>query len=293
MLTTRRIEANGLTFTIDEMGTGDDVALLLHGFPESRLTWRRQMPALARMGWRVVAPDMRGYAGSSRPKGRRAYHIDNLTADVAALFDALGARRRILVGHDWGGIVAWCAAALDVTPLDGLVILNAPHPAVYAKLLKRSAAQRKASWYVLFFQLPWLPEMALKARKARAVMQAFVNNVEDPKSFPPDVLETFRANILKPGVAKTMINYYRANTGIIRDVRLTQRIETPTLMIWGEKDFALNVELAEGNNLYVSHLTMERIPEASHWVQFDAPDRVNAAMTDWMRSRGLISSGGI
>lgn len=287
MISTRRIEANGLSFTIDEAGAGDDVALLLHGFPESRLAWRKQIPVLADMGWRVVAPDMRGYADSSRPDGVKAYHVDNLAADVAALFDALGAKRRLLIGHDWGGMVAWAAAAMKVTPLDGLIVMNAPNPGVYGKLVKRSLKQMMASWYVMFFQAPGLPESALKAKGGRAIVKSFTDNIADPAAVPPDVLEAYRTNILKPGVATTMINYYRANTDMVWNNKLKQKVTAPTLLIWGEKDFALHIKNTEGNEEFVDDFTLARIPGASHWVQYDAAEQVNDAMIKWLNAHGL------
>ena len=286
-LATRTVEANGLSFTIDEMGDGDDVALLLHGFPEGRQAWRAQMPGLAQMGWRAVAPDLRGYADSSRPKGRSAYHIDPLMADVAALFDVLGARRRLLIAHDWGGLIAWSAAAMRVTPLDGLIVMNAPHPTIYGRLAARSLKQLMASWYVLFFQLPWLPEAVLKAGGAHAIRQSFVRNASNPSAFPPDVLETYCANFLKPGAATAMINYYRANTGIARGTRQERKIDAPTLLIWGEKDFALDIRLTEGNEEFVSDFSLARVPGASHWVQYDAVERVNTVMAEWLAAKGL------
>ena len=169
----RTIEANGLCFAVDEAGDGDAVALFLHGFPESRRSWRAQLPALAALGWHAVAPDLRGYGGSSRPKGRAAYRMEHLAGDVAGLFDALGARRRLLIGHDWGGIIAWAFAIDQVRALDGLVVMNAPHPAAFLDHLRRSPAQWAKSWYILFFQLPWLPEALTTAADARTVRRAF------------------------------------------------------------------------------------------------------------------------
>ena len=140
---TRTIAANGLTFTVDEAGEGDDVALLLHGFPESRWSWRDQLPLLAELGWRAVAPDMRGYGQSSRPEGVDAYKVEHLVEDVAGLLDALGARRRLLVAHDWGALVAWVFAIERRLPLDGLVIMNVPHPGTLARASRsRSSMMR-------------------------------------------------------------------------------------------------------------------------------------------------------
>lgn len=139
-ITTRTITANGLDFAIDECGAGNAVALCLHGFPESRYSWRYQLSVLAAHGWRAVAPDLRGYGGSSRPRGKAAYALDNLVDDVAALFDALGAKRRLLVAHDWGALIAWVFAMRKLRDLDGLVIMNVPHPAVFSRVIRSSAA---------------------------------------------------------------------------------------------------------------------------------------------------------
>jgi epoxide hydrolase 4 len=284
---TRQIEANGLTFTIDEAGEGDAVALLLHGFPESRRSWREQLPALAALGWRAVAPDLRGYGGSSRPVGREAYAIDHLTADVAALFDALGARRRLLIAHDWGAIVAWVFAIERVRPLDGLVIMNAPHPAVYLDHVRRSPGQWLKSWYVLFFQLPWLPEKLLSADRARIVGRSFSQTATDASCFPGELIDHYRDNAAAPGAMTAMINYYRANAvGLGRwGPGRVPRIETPTLMVWGEQDPFLGLALTQGYGPYVADMTLVRLAGVSHWVQQEAAERVNAILGGWLGER--------
>jgi pimeloyl-ACP methyl ester carboxylesterase len=288
---TSRVAANGLTFAIDEAGEGPDIALCLHGFPESRFSWRHQLEPLAAMGWHAVAPDLRGYGDSDRPAGREAYQIGHLIKDAAALFDAYGARRRLLVAHDWGAAIAWAFAIRRVRPLDGLVIMNVPHPAIFRAVLKRSWAQRKRSWYVLFFQLPVLPEAMMTARGASAVARAFAGMAVDKTAFPPEVLRHYQENALKPGAMTAMINYYRANAAGMMRATQTPTIETPTLMIWGEEDRALGLELTEGYAPYVADFTLARLPGVSHWVQQEAPERVNERMASWMRARGLDLSG--
>ena len=284
---TRQIRANGLTFTLDEAGEGDDVALFLHGFPESRRSWRRQLPFMADLGWRAVAVDMRGYGQSDRPSGKAAYTLDKLTADVGALFDVLGARRRLLVGHDWGAVVAWAAAIEQVRPLDGLIIMNVPHPAVFARHLRRTPSQLLKSWYVFFFQLPGLPELMTTTNGARVVERAFTQGVADPSIFSPEDLKVYRDNALTPGAMTAMINYYRANAAYLggADRTMTRRIETPTLMIWGEKDAFLDVGLTEGYGPYVSDFTLHRLPGVSHWVQQEAAADVNRLMAAWLGDR--------
>ena len=284
----RRIEAGGLSFMVDEAGEGDDVALLLHGFPESRFSWRHQIPLLADLGWHVIAPDLRGYGESSRPSGVENYKLDRLVGDVAALFDAVGARRRLLVGHDWGAIIAWCFAIDRRLPLEGLVIMNVPHPTVFARVLRTSWRQRRRSWYVAFFQIPGLPEAMMKARDGRAVAKAFVGMAVDKARFPPEVTDVYRRNALVPGAMTAMINYYRANTGLLaRFGRGAPVIDIPTLMVWGEDDKALDIACVDGYEALVRDFTLERLPHVSHWVQQEAPEKVNAILADWLVSRDL------
>jgi epoxide hydrolase 4 len=282
---TRTIDANGLSFAIDEAGEGDRVALLLHGFPESRRCWRHQLPVLAECGWRAVAPDLRGYGGSSRPAERADYGIEHLVADAADLFDALGARERLLVGHDWGGAIAWAFAIRRARPLAGLVILNAPHPLVFRRVLQTGWRQRLRSWYMAFFQLPWLPEALLTECDARAVGKA-LEDTAAPGTFPPEILAHYRDNAAVPGAMTAMLNYYRAALdfeGIARG----PGVDAQTLLIWGEKDHALGPELIAPTAFHVADLTVRRLPEVSHWVQEEAPAEVNAALTAWLRERGL------
>jgi pimeloyl-ACP methyl ester carboxylesterase len=289
---TREVAANGLQFTVDEAGEGDAVALLLHGFPESRRSWRQQLPALAALGWRAVAPDLRGYGRSSRPAARQDYRIDHLIEDAGALFDALGARRRLLIAHDWGALIAWVFAIERVRPLDGLVIMNVPHPAVYLDHIARSPAQWLKSWYVLFFQLPWLPETLLGAGHAAAVGRSFRETAVDPTCFSDEVVEHYRDNAAEPGALTAMINYYRANAAQLGRWRRGHAppIETPTLMIWGERDPFLGIELTRGYGPYVVDLTTVRMPGVSHWVQQEAAARVNNTLGAWMASRGLAAA---
>ncbi len=283
----RFVEANGQTFAIDEVGFGDDVAILLHGFPENRGSWRHQMAPLAALGWRVVAPDMRGYGDSSRPIGTAAYRIEHLVADVAALFDALGARRRLLVGHDWGAGVAWAFAIAKARPLDGLVVMNVPHPKVLRDVLKRSPEQRRRSWYMAFFQLPWLPERLLAMRGAWAIGRMISSTARDKRAFPCDVINGYRAAAARPGAVTAMLAYYRANLRMLGRATPSARIEVPTLMIWGEADVALGLELTEGYAPLVADFTLERLPGVSHWVQQEAPDLVNAKLVDWLAAKEL------
>lgn len=278
---TGRMEANGLSFVVDEAGEGDAVALLLHGFPESRYSWRCQLPLLADLGWRAIAPDLRGYGHSSRPPHVADYRLDKLIDDVAGLFEAAGAKKRLLIGHDWGGAIAWAFAARQRLALDGLIVMNCPHPTVFARAISGSWRQKLRSWYMAFFQLPWLPETLLSAGHARAIGQAFAG-------FAEDVRQVYRDNAAIPGAMTAMINYYRANVADMAAFRSdVPVIETPTLLIWGEADRFLGLEATAGYEPLVRDFTLTRLPGVSHWVQQEAPEAVNGIVTAWLEAKGL------
>ncbi len=282
----RMQRANGIDFELAELdaadGSTDRLALCLHGFPELNFSWRFQMPLLSARGWRVWAPNMRGYGASSRPLGIDAYRLDTLAADVAALIDASGAREVMLVAHDWGAVVAWHFAIKKLRPLTRLAIMNVPHPMV-ARRQRGNWRQLAMSWYIFFFQLPWLPEFGLKQGGARRIGAAFTGMPVDKARFPAAVTDVYRAAALRPGALTAMINYYRA---LIRTPDFANigdgRIETPTLMIWGEADKALGIWCIEGVEQWVPNLTLCRLPGVSHWVQQEAPERVNALLDDWL-----------
>lgn len=288
------VETGGLRFQFDEMGEGGDVALFLHGFPESRRSWRRQLPVLTDLGWRAIAVDQRGYGESSRPRGVEAYDITHLVDDVATLFDAFEARRRILIAHDWGGAVAWAFAMNAVRPLDALIVLNMPHPSIFLRALRSDLSQVLRSWYIAFFQLPLLPEVLLTAGGAKAIGNAFTQMATRKDAFLEEDLDHYRANALRPGAMTAMINWYRAaaRSGLGGwGSKITPMIETPTLLIWGEDDTALGLPLTKGYETYVRDMTLQRVPGAGHWVQQEAPDEVNASIREWMTLKGLARAG--
>ncbi len=280
-ITVREVEANGLTFEVAETGAGDHLALCLHGFPELNFSWRFQMPILAAMGYRVWAPNQRGYGGSSRPGRIADYAVDHLTADVAALFAASGAKRLTLIAHDWGGAVAWVAAINRVVPLDRLVVMNLPHPLCFRAALKHWP-QRRRSWYIAFFQLPILPERLLAANGAAWVRQAFRGMAVDKTRFPDSVLDVYAAAALRPGALTAMVNWYRAAVRHPPKLLNGGRVEVPTLIVWGEADTALGLETLDGTGRFVADLTIRRLPDVSHWVQQEAPEAVNAILQGWL-----------
>ncbi|MDP1626598.1 MAG: alpha/beta fold hydrolase [Parvibaculum sp.] len=295
-ISTAYIEANGLAFEVDMCGSGDKFALLLHGFPESKFSWRYLMPVLAELGYTVWAPNLRGYGGSSRPKERAAYAMPHLLDDVAGLIDAARARGIsgpvTLVAHDWGGVIAWTFALAGVRPLERFIVMNLPHPTLFARGL-RTWAQLKRSWYVFFFQIPWLPEKLLLARNAHAIGEAFRGMAIDKSRFPDSVLDHYRKNAQLPGAMTAMINYYRANFRGAPPKEWTDPplLETPTLMIWGEADSALGKELTYGTEDLVSDITIRYLPQVSHWVQQEAPEAVNAMIRAWIEGRHVPMAG--
>ena len=292
-ITHRTIHANGLDFHVAVAGSGEQLALCLHGFPESCFSWRHQMPRLAQLGYLVWAPDLRGYGGSSRPFGVAAYSMHNLTADVAALIEASGAKQTVLIGHDWGALIAWDYAMFGRVPIARLIIMNVPHPALAEKGL-RTLRQLAKSWYIFFFQLPVIPEWTLARNGYAAIAQAFRGMAVDKSRFPREVLRVYQDSAAQPGALTAMINYYRA---LLRDVRANRRrgtpqIKVPTLMLWGEADAALGKELTYGTDRYVSDLTLRYLPNVSHWVQQEAPETVNQMLQAWLSGKAVPQAPG-
>jgi pimeloyl-ACP methyl ester carboxylesterase len=280
-----RIAANGLDFEVATCGDGPRFALCLHGFPECNYSWRHQMPLLARMGYTVWAPNLRGYAGTSRPGRVRDYRMRHLVDDVAGLIDAAGVDETLLIGHDWGGAVAWIFALAEIRPLERFIAMNLPHPLLFRRGL-RTWRQLRRSWYIFFFQIPWLPEAFLGANGARRVSGMIRGTAKHKDKFPGEVLEVYRRNAARPGALTAMLAYYRAfirygvDEGIARAA--FRKLETPTLMIWGEEDTALGKELTFGTDDLVSDLTLRYLPGVSHWVQQEAPETVNAMIEAWL-----------
>jgi pimeloyl-ACP methyl ester carboxylesterase len=282
----RFVQTRGLRFEVATAGEGDRLALLLHGFPECAYSWRHQLPLFARLGYRTWAPNLRGYGRTDRPAGVAAYAIDRLEQDVAALIDASGARTITLVGHDWGGGIAWSVAMRRRRPLERLVIMNAPHPACFVRSL-RSPRQLRRSAYILLIQVPWWPERFLRARGYERIGRIFRDLAVDKTRFPDEVIDVFKRNAAYPGALTAMLNYYRAMP-LAAPAAFSRRLPTidvPTLMIWGEMDLALGKELIEGTEEFVSDLPLRRLPTVSHWVQQEAPEAVNGILETWLAGR--------
>jgi pimeloyl-ACP methyl ester carboxylesterase len=288
------VRANGIDFNVAIAGSGERLALFLHGFPESSFSWRYQMPLLARLGYRAWAPDLRGYGASSRPAGVKAYALEELEGDVAALIEASGATEVVLIGHDWGALIAWYYAMFGRLPISRLIIMNVPHPALAEKGL-RTMRQLAKSWYIFFFQLPKIPEWVLARHGCEAIGRAFRGMAVDKSRFPDEVLRHYQDAAAQPGALTAMLNYYRALIrGLARNRRRgTPHINTPTLMLWGEVDSALGKELTYGTDRYVSRLTLRYLPNVSHWVQQEAPETVNAMIEAWLLGKSVPQAPGV
>ena len=283
-----RIAANGINFEVAAMGSGDRLALCLHGFPEHAYSWRHQMPLLARLGYRVWAPNLRGYGNTDSPQEVSAYRTRTLVNDVAALIKAASPRETLLLAHDWGAALAWSLAMEQPQLIDRLIILNMPHPACFARELRR-LNQLFKSWYMFFFQLPRLPELMLGRNNARATSGIFRHTSRNPARFPDEDLEVYRANAARPGGLTAMLNWYRAlfrGGGLKRFLNNTvPTIHMPTLFLWGDADTALGFQTTAGTEKYVSNLTFRILPGVSHWIQQEAPDEVNAMLEAWLMGR--------
>jgi pimeloyl-ACP methyl ester carboxylesterase len=250
------------------------LVVLLHGFPECWMAWRHQLPALAAAGFRVAAPDLRGYGGSDKPRGVAAYRIEKLVADVASLIGELGHERADVVGHDWGGHVAWHLAMWNPERVRRLAILNVPHPARMRRSL-RTLSQLRKSWYIFFFQLPLLPERFMSPRSIRV---AFRYMTARKGAFDEADVE---ANVAAAGDRTGPINYYRAAARFRGPPY--RPVAAETLVIWGGADRWLGPDLAEPDARWVPRARVERIPSASHWAQADAPERVNELLLSFLR----------
>ena len=287
-LETQLLEAGGRRFEMLTAGDASSrkLALLLHGFPEHAISWRHQLPLLAHLGYRVWAPNQRGYGRSHRPREVQDYALAHLVDDVGVLIDASGAEQVTLFGHDWGGAVAWAAALSHARPqIERLVVMNLPHPRRFTESLGHNWRQRLRSWYILFFQIPRLPEWLLTRNNAQLIATAFTEGSSRPELFPEAVLEIYRANVLEPGAATAMINWYRATVRggpQARDRFLGEgKLDIPTLMVWGENDRALGKELTYGTEALVEDFTLRYLP-TSHWVNQEAPEEVNRIVEAWL-----------
>ncbi|WP_448204636.1 alpha/beta fold hydrolase [Azospirillum sp. sgz302134] len=273
--------APGVRLHVIDAGPPDGpLVILLHGFPEFWYGWRRQIGALAAAGFRVLAPDQRGYGASDKPRGLDAYTTDRLAADVLRLADQAGRRTFSVVGHDWGGVVACWVALTAPDRVTRLAILNAPHPATMGGYALRHPTQAVRSLYVLAFQLPFLPERMIRARGFRMAEHA-LTNTSRRGTFDADDLARYREAWAQPGALTAMLNWYRAMRRGHHPP--TVRVRPPTLILWGDRDRFLEKGLAEAAAALCDDARVVHMEKASHWVQHEEAERVNRELADFLR----------
>ena len=259
------------------------LVILLHGFPEFWHGWAKQIPALAGAGYRVWAPDQRGYNLSEKPGSIAAYNLDRLAEDVLGLISAAGRDRAFVVGHDWGAAVAWWVAIKFPQVVQKLVILNVPHPVVARRFARHSAEQLLRSWYIAFFQIPWLPEFLMRRNNWLAARN-MMSLSSLPNTFTDDDIERYVRSWSRPRAMRSMINWYRA-AGRTRTARLNDlRVHVPTRIIWGVNDIALSRQLAPLSLEMCDEGDLFFLEQASHWVQHDEPERVNELILDFLQN---------
>jgi pimeloyl-ACP methyl ester carboxylesterase len=255
------------------------VVLLLHGFPEFWYGWRKQIAPLTAAGFRVIVPDQRGYNLSSKPSGVAAYSLTELVSDVIAIADQLGQEKIYLAGHDWGAAVAWSAALLHPQRIAKLVVLNVPHPSVMRKFISTRPRQLLRSWYMFFFQLPWLPESLFSAFNFRMGARALLRSSR-LGTFSDEDLAQYRSAWSQPGAITSMINWYRA---LFRTrVKFSDKIvRVPTRILWGERDNFLLAGMAHESLRYCASAELFTFANATHWLQHEEPARVSELLIDF------------
>jgi pimeloyl-ACP methyl ester carboxylesterase len=274
------VEADGARLHVVEAGAGRPI-ILVHGFPDFWYVWRCQAPGLVAAGHRVIMPDLRGFNLSSKPAHVDAYTPSVLAADIAAVARHFGATDATLVAHDWGGIAAWHAAMSRPPWLRRLVILNSPHPVAFLEGLRRFRQLRR-SWYIFYFQLPWLPEALLRRGHAATLVSILETNPTRAGAFSREDIAYHVHAHLQPGALTAALNCYRAG------VRGRRRgfagpatpVDVPTLVLWGDADRYLESWLADPPAALVPDCAVRHFPGASHWVMIDRPDEVTAAIVE-------------
>ena len=281
------IETNNIKLHVMTDGPEDGMSvILLHGFPEFHYGWRKQIPALVKAGFHVIVPDQRGYNLSDKPKGVSSYDIDILAKDVIGLLDHFGMEKTFLAGHDWGAVVAWTIALTYPERLKKLAILNVPHPDVMTRFILENAEQRKRSWYVFFFQIPFLVEWVLSRDNFRNMARMLVGSGRK-STFSAENLSEYRKAWSQPGALTGMVNWYRSifrrsfKYALQRKNIPLRRITVPALMLWGKQDVALGHEIVEPSMALCEQGEAVLFEKATHWVQHDEADEVNKRLIEF------------
>jgi pimeloyl-ACP methyl ester carboxylesterase len=275
------LPTNGLRLHVVQSGSRyGSLVILLHGFPEFWYGWRRQISPLADAGLRVWAPDQRGYNLSDKPKGVAAYRLDELASDVVGLIDAAGVDQCYLAGHDWGAAVAWWVALKYPERLHKLAILNVPHPVVMMRNLMNNPRQLRRSWYMFFFQLPFLTEAILRNNDCSLLVRTLMTGSK-PESFNQEDIDKYRQAWWRKDAITSMLNWYRAVVQMPPKISSDPRIKVPTLILWGVQDEALGREMAQPSLDLCEEGKLVFFESSSHWVQLDASEAVNKHLVDF------------
>jgi pimeloyl-ACP methyl ester carboxylesterase len=270
-----QIKTNGIQLHTAFSGPQDGKPVfLLHGFPEAWFGWENQIEPLVQAGFRVIAPDQRGYNKSDKPEGVDQYKMAVLADDILGLADELGHDQFYLAGHDFGAMVSWSLALQVPERIKRLAIANVPHPAVFRSYLKTHPAQMLKSWYAMFFQVPDLPERFVKGANWKFLIEAMPNYWGEAQ------YNRYRDTWNQPGAITAMINWYRATFGRRGSPRKSNTVQPPTLIIWGKKDPHLSYQMAPLSLEFCQDGELVYFEDASHWVQHDKGPEVSQLLID-------------
>lgn len=278
----RTLPVNGIELHAVLAGPADgEPVLLLHGFPEFWYGWRHQLGPLAQAGYRVIAPDLRGYNLSGKPKGAHQYLPELLQSDVLGLMDQLRIPQAHIVGHDWGGLIAWWLAEAHPGRLLRMIILNAPHPQAFLHTVKRRPTQQLRSGYLGLFQLPWIPEFLLQQQNYWLLAQTLIRTSR-AGTFTSAELDHYREAWSQPGALGAMLSWYRAIPRYAFRASQGVHLSVPTLISWGDRDFGLNKSLATDSFAKCDNGRLERLAHAGHWLQHEERAQVNRQILEFL-----------
>ena len=276
------IKTNGIRLHVVQAGPKSGVpVVLLHGFPEFWYGWRKQIPALAAAGCRVIVPDQRGYSLSDKPTGVGSYRIEEMTNDILGLIDALEYEKVNLVGHDFGALVAWMLGIRHPKRLHRLGVINVPHPVVMWRFLRRDFEQMRRSLHAFFFQLPWLPETIMRLGNWRAAVLGLRRSGR-PSAFTEEDIGKYKEAWSQPGGVTGMFNWYRAAFRYPPQITNDMRVHVRTLILWGVNDIALSRRMARPSLDHCDEGNLIFFPDATHWVQHEEADEVNRQLLNFL-----------
>ncbi|MFB5661893.1 alpha/beta hydrolase [Alteribacillus sp. HJP-4] len=276
------VKTNGITLHTAAAGPNDGpLVVLLHGFPEFWYGWKTQMESLANDGYRVLAPDQRGYNKSDKPSGIDSYTLNQLRDDITGLIDLYHRDQAVIIGHDWGGAVGWHIAATRPEYVKSFIPVNIPHPAVMARVSAAYPVQWMKSAYMVFFQLPDKPELALRSNDFQVLAQ-FMQNTSQPNTFSDEDMEKYKEAWKQPHALTAMLNWYRAIRRGGAEGFPFPKVRVPTRLIWGKDDSFLSVKLAKETLKICDEGELILVDEATHWVHHEHPDIMDKLIKEFL-----------